>query len=132
MPLLLNYYRTVAKIQTTEQKGYITMGLLKDICKAENIKLIGFTEELSNILTSKQNFTGQGQAIAQEGEKYVIFDNTASLWERCFIVAHEVAHHLLGHLRPDTTITHQDRENEANIFASVITAFLLLQEYERR
>ena len=107
------------------------MGLLKDICKAENIKLIGFTEELSEILTGKQNFTGQGMAIASSDDKYIILDNTASIWEKRFTIAHEVAHHLFGHLRPDTTITHQDRENEANIFASVITAFLLLQEYER-
>ena len=108
------------------------MGLLNNICKDEKIKLIHFTEELSKVFTGKQNFTGQGRAIVQEGEKYVIFDNTASLWERRFTVAHEVAHHLLGHLRPDTTITPQDRENEANIFASVLVGLLIFKEYESR
>lgn len=107
------------------------MGLLNDICKDENIKLIGFTEELCDIFIHSKNFTGQGLSFEQKDEKYILFDNTASIWKKRFTIAHEIAHHLFGHLRPDTTITHQDRENEANIFASVITAFLLLQEYER-
>lgn len=47
-------------------------------------------------------------------------------------VAHEIAHHLLGHLRPGTTITHQDRENEANIFASVLIGLMLYKEYETK
>ena len=107
------------------------MGLLNDICKDENIKLIGFTDELSNVFTDEQNFTGQGFAIAQGNEKYILFDKTASTWERRFTVAHEVAHHLLGHLRLDTTTAPQDRENEANIFASVLVALLIFKEYER-
>ena len=108
------------------------MGLLNDICKAENIKLIGFTDELSKDLTGNRNFTGQGRAIVQGDNKYVIFDNTASLWESRFTIAHEIAHHLLGHLRLDTTITPQDRENEANIFAAVFVGLLIFKEYECR
>lgn len=105
------------------------MGLLNDICKDENIKLIEFTDEFGKILTGNSNTVGQGQAVLQGNEHYIIFDKTAPIWEKRFTVAHEVAHHLLGHLRPNTTITHQDMENEANIFASVIVALLLFQNY---
>lgn len=105
------------------------MGLLNDICRDENIRLIGFTDQLGEMLTGLSNTVGSGQAIAQANEKYILFDKTAPIWEKKFTVAHEVAHHLLGHLRSDTTITHQDRENEANIFASVIVALLLFQKH---
>ncbi len=108
------------------------MGLLNDICKDENIKLIEFTDEFGKILTGNTNTVGEGRAVAQGNKKYIFFDNSAQIWEKRFTVAHEIAHHLLGHLRPNTTITHQNMENEANIFASVITAMLLFKEYEVR
>lgn len=108
------------------------MGLLNNICKDENIKLIEFTDEISEMLTNSTNFKGAGRAVAQGDNKYIFFDSTAQYWEKRFIVAHEVAHHLLGHLRTDTTITPQDRENEANIFASVLVGLLIFKEYESR
>lgn len=107
------------------------MGLLNDICKDENIKLIKFTEEFGEMLTGNSNTTGQGFAVAQEDKKYIFFDSTAQIWERRFTVAHEIAHHLLGHLRLNSVIKPQDRENEANIFASVIVALLLFEEYKK-
>lgn len=106
------------------------MGILNDICKDENIKLIDFTDEFGEILIGTSNTIGQGLAVAQEDKKYIFFDRTAQKWEKRFTVAHEIAHHLFGHLRPNTTITHQDRENEANIFASVIVALLIFQNYK--
>lgn len=108
------------------------MGLLNNICKDENVKIIGLTEELMEILTGNCNFTGCGYAVAQGNEKYIFYDTTASIWEKRFTVAHEAAHHLLGHLRPNATISPQDRENEANIFAAIITAMILFKEYENK
>ncbi len=108
------------------------MGLINDICKDENIKLIEFTDEFGKILTGNPNTVGQGMAVVQENKKHILFDNSARIWEKRFTVAHEIAHHLLGHLRPNTTITHQDRENEANIFASVMVALMLYKEYEMK
>lgn len=106
------------------------MGILNEICKDENIKLIKFTSQLAEMLTGTKNTIGQGQAVVQNENKYILFDSTAQKWKKRFTVAHEIAHHLFGHLRPNTTITHQDRENEANIFASVIVALLIFQNYK--
>ncbi len=106
------------------------MGLLNEICKDENIRLIKFTDELGEMLIGDSNIIGQGLAVVQGDKKYVLLDDTAQKWEKQFTVAHEVAHHLFGHLRPETSITPQDRENEANIFASVLIALLLFQEYK--
>lgn len=100
------------------------MGLLNDICRDENIKLLEYTEELGETLT------GQERILSAGGKKYIIFDASASKWEKRFTIAHEIAHHLLGHLNPNATISRQDSENEANIFASILTAFLLFKEYE--
>ena len=108
------------------------MGLLNNICKDENIKIIGLTEELAEGITVDSNNIGFGLAVVQGNDKYILYDTTASIWEKRFTIAHEVAHHLLGHLRPNTTITPQDRENEANIFAAVITAMILFKEYENK
>ena len=134
MPLLRLVYfslnRAAAKIQIPEQKGHKTMGLLNDICEAENIKLIGFTEELAEKLTSYKFHEGIGRAIAQDDKKYILYDKTAPQWEKRFIVAHEVGHHLLGHLK-NTELSYEGKEMEANIFASVLVALLIFKEYER-
>lgn len=107
------------------------MGLLNDICKDQNIKLIAFTDELGEILMKNANTVGQGLAVNQDDNKYIFFDETSTIWEKRFTVAHEAAHHLLEHLRPNTNIDPKDRENEANIFAAVIVALLLFNEYEK-
>ncbi len=105
------------------------MGLLSDICKNENIELINFTPELGERLLGNSNTSGCGLALEYDNKKYILYDTAASIWEKRFIVAHEAAHHLLGHSRTNTTIAPQDRENEANIFASVITAMILFKKY---
>lgn len=107
------------------------MGLLNNICKDENIKLIEFTDEISEMLTNSTNFKGAGRAVAQGDNKYIFFDSTAPYWEKRFIVAHEIGHHLLGHLK-NTDLSYGGMEMESNIFASVIIGLLLFKEYESR
>lgn len=107
------------------------MGILNDICKGENITLAELTDELGKMLTENSNIKGRGLAVKLGGNKYIFVDKNAPIWEMRFIIAHEIAHHLLGHLEPDTAISHEVAENEADIFASVMVALLLFQEYEK-
>jgi Zn-dependent peptidase ImmA (M78 family) len=108
------------------------MSLLNDICSDENITVLRFTEELGQIFFKNPNTISQGLSAVQKDKKYIIYDSTAQTWERRFIIAHELAHHLFGHLRPNTSIKVEDREKEANIFASVLVAMMLFEEYKKQ
>lgn len=60
----------------------------------------------------------------------IIFDDTRPRFEQRYIVAHELAHLLLGHLsfRNDWKYPEQ-MESEANIFAAVLMANDILCRY---
>lgn len=82
------------------------MGVLNDICKAHGITLKcihGGTK-------------GAGYAIAGGDKQYIVVDGDASLWEQRFTVAHEIAHHLFGHLRAGADVGSPSAEMEANSF----------------
>ena len=97
------------------------MGLLSRICKEENICICNADEA--------DDFDG-GCAFEIDGEKYILLGKDVQNYERQFVVAHEVAHHILGHIRKRSSILPPEKsEMEADIFASVLVASLLLKEY---
>lgn len=96
------------------------MELLSRICKEENIRIC---------ITDRANDFGGGCALEVDGEKYILLSKDAQKYERQFVVAHELAHHILGHLRTkSSSLTSEKSEMEADIFASVLVASLLLKE----
>ena len=97
------------------------MELLSRICKEENIRICNVDEA--------DDFGG-GCAFEVDGEKYILLSKHIQNYERQFVVAHEVAHHILGHIRErSNTLPPEKSEMEADIFASVLVASLLLKEY---
>lgn len=73
-----------------KSKETIIVGLLSRICKEENIRICNVDEV--------DDFCG-GCAFEVGGEKYILIDKYIQNYERQFVVAHEVAHHILGHIR---------------------------------
>lgn len=110
------------------------MGIITDICKDNNIKIVHFNEEYS-----KELLNGCGMACAyryassDEGEeKVIILDEQCAnnKWERRLLAAHEMAHFLYGHLDNSFNLSHEQKEHEAQTFASAFVALMLYDEYK--
>lgn len=107
--------------------------ILIDICKSENIKVISMPQsELNKFYEG----CGGGFALSAFGQgesvfKVIAYDESREERERQSIVAHEIAHHILGHLMPSCTLSHDSQEFEANIFCLVLMAMGVYKEFER-
>lgn len=79
----------------------------------------------------KDTIKGGGFVVTPEvgvANNTILFDDTVSQVEKNHIVLHEIGHILLGHL--DNDLDTDTKEMEANIFAAVILAHTLYEEYE--
>lgn len=106
--------------------------LLKAICKNENITLVAAPNPDMECLTDKVIEWGSGLAARYGDFNAIFYNGTAAKWKQRIIVAHEIAHHLLGHLEPSCTLSTEVQELEANVFSAVITAMGVYKEYEQK
>ena len=104
------------------------MNILQRLCADNNIKLRHITEDFLADFEHDGFRNATGVAIRAGSEKYILVDSDADTWEGRFIVAHELAHHLLGHLRAPMG----NCEMEANMLAAVMIGSMLVREAEKR
>ena len=60
-------------------------------------------------------------------EKFILMSGIIPPGQYRYTLAHEIGHHLLGHL--DKEIPKEVRENEANIFAAVFVCMTLYEQW---
>jgi len=104
--------------------------ILRAICESEDIELFAFPHMPSI----------RGSAVqAADGFKMICYDEDAGYWEQQKIIAHEVWHHIAGHLCDHNVsdardgmklISVKECELEAKIFAAVFTAMNLFKRFE--
>jgi Zn-dependent peptidase ImmA (M78 family) len=108
------------------------LNILESICDAEDITLI------SKPFTSRLN----GLAMRdKDGGKAIGYKAGMSDWSTASVVAHELGHHLLGHLELKGYSAHNEErggnwvnergEREAEIFAAVFTAMMVFIKYSQ-
>ena len=99
------------------------MGFVSHVCKKNNIKLLSF--QAAGVTGEK----GGGCVVLPEiAGNLVLYDDNVGRVEKNHIVLHEIGHILLGHL--DNDLNNEANEMEANIFAAVILAHTLYEEYK--
>ena len=102
------------------------MGILGNICRDNGICLAEINGELSKLLgLEAPSGRGAGLAFRAEDVRFILYDGAAGRYEKQFIVAHELAHHLFGHLEEGRAGQWERNEQEANIFAAVFIALSL-------
>lgn len=78
---------------------------------------------------------GHGKAYAihvtDEGEdiNIIFYDDTAPLWKRRELIAHEVGHIMMGHLDGHCSLSTEQCETEAIVFDAVFIALMLFAQY---
>lgn len=108
---------------------------LSQICKDNGIILAPYksSQKMIDLFRPNGMFHGStGFAVNSGGRKYILFDDSRPEMEVRFTVAHELAHHLLGHLdyRSEESGKYpQDMEVEANLFAVAIITNDILCHY---
>ncbi len=97
------------------------MGKLSEICKQENVQIKrAAAEDLYEICEGKVN---GGCAVRRNGQNFILLDKNLKGYEKMLVLAHEMAHHIFGHLDKDE-ITEQ-MEDEARLFSVVYTALYM-------
>jgi hypothetical protein len=108
--------------------------LLEMICEKENIYLDAW--DLSNT-----SFGGGFAMKIPGGEKGIAYDDTLEGWRKYAVIAHEIAHHVLGHFDDETHMFEnygdnnpkkQKNELEAQVFSAVFTAMAMFMEYSQK
>ena len=100
---------------------------LLNICRDENIHVKETTENDSMY----EDVVSHGGALAlnvSNGDRFIFLASKQGVWERKLCVAHELAHHLFGHLKKDK-VTKSD-ELEAQIFSIVYVALQMFSSHE--
>lgn len=101
------------------------MSILYDICKGENIAVKSL-EDVAKIGIPLPD----APAVALGGKyRIVLLKDGLEKWERRHLAAHEIGHHLMGHLTPNFNCGHETMELEANVFSAVMTALMVFHEY---
>ena len=77
------------------------------------LEMLGLTEVVENT---------EGFAFDLGSGPFILYNKRRHKASRLYTVAHELAHAVMGHLDKDCTLSHECREKEANIFASVFVA----------
>jgi len=106
--------------------------LLKTICKDHNIHL--------NSHSGMGTIKGFATLFPESGERVIAYNDELRGWAKIKTIAHEIAHHALGHLDGDTlclgSTGHvsgeepiQIMEREADIFAAAFTAMVMFMGY---
>ncbi len=94
------------------------MGILTDVCEKEGIE--------AKFFYPKQR--GEALAIKDHEKRTILIDKDGSLWEKRLSLAHELAHHIFGHLdHPGETF--ENEESEARMFSAAFVALLMFAEY---
>ena len=93
----------------------MTIKQLEKICKKRNITLIG-KSEIMTMDPEIADAMGGGLALLIRDAKAVLYNDEMPHDEQVKTIAHEVAHHILGHLGLKN-ITREAAEREASIFA---------------
>lgn len=103
------------------------MGVLNQICEDERIavKFI-LPDQATDILKPDTSLRLDGA----DPERYILLDPNKQKWEKKLVWAHELAHHIFGHLDDCSKLGTEEKENEARIFAAVFTALLIFKQYD--
>ena len=111
------------------------MNILEAICKDEGISLHGV------------DFLRKTQGVAmrdpdEPDTKTILYSVHAEGWSKMTIIAHEIAHHVLGHLDDGamafgdisnkTNPIRERNEQEAQVFATTFTACAMFFDYYKR
>lgn len=108
---------------------------LSQICKDNGIILATYKNAQPLIDIFRQDgmsYENTGCAFVFGDRKYILYDDSRPEMEMRFTVAHELAHHLLGHLdyrSKGFTENPQLMEVEANMFAAAIIANDIFSQY---
>ena len=94
-------------------------GLLREICKSEEITLHSHDGA----------GTIQGFAVNAQGDKGIYYNPEIKGWARIAVIAHEIGHHVLGHLDEKHSRPLEYIEQEARIFAAAFTAIALYNRH---
>ncbi len=112
------------------------MDILNKICKDQGIIVKGFSEEIvQDICKSLTRGDNRGKAYAihvtDKGEDInaIFYDDTAPLWKRRELIAHEVGHIIMGHLDGHCPLSTKQCETEAIVFDAVFIALMLFAQY---
>lgn len=103
------------------------MDVLNQMCEDERIavKLI-LPEQATDILKPDTALHLDGA----NPERYILLDPNKQKWEKNLVQAHELAHHIFGHLDDRSKLGTEEKESEARIFAAVFTALLIFKQYD--
>lgn len=111
------------------------MGFIKNITDKFNIKIVSIKEFEKVTSSNFENYVGAGYAfnipMNKEDISCILYDDTADEIEKNSIVLHELGHILLGHLRDNCSLKSEVKEMEASIFAAVILALSMYEEYKK-
>ena len=94
---------------------------LESICKAEGIHLdpAPWINGVSGI---------NGAAMSVDGNRIIAYKSTLTGWEKVSVLAHELGHHILGHLGEHAPPVKQ-ADLEAQCFAAAFTAVALFMKH---
>lgn len=116
------------------------MGFIKNITDKFNIKIFSIKEFEKVTSSNFENYVGAGYAFnipidnkngTRKDISCILYDDTADEIEKNSIVLHELGHILLGHFRDNCSLQDEVQEREASIFASVILALSMYEEYKK-
>lgn len=104
-----------------------SMDILKQMCEDERIavKFI-LPDQATDILKPDTSLRIDGA----DPERYILLNPNKQKWEKKLVWAHELAHHIFGHLDDCSKLGTEEKENEARIFAAVFTALLIFKQYD--
>lgn len=95
--------------------------ILTKVCESENIHIRVVPEGNTKMYKNVSSHDGALAAInVSNGDKYIFLSPNQSVWERKLCVAHELAHHIFGHLNKNS-VSETD-ETEARMFAAAYLA----------
>ncbi len=104
---------------------------ISDICRAEGVKVIPYSaggELLKKLNLEERARENDGLSNAPQGQRLIFYNDSCIIGRQRFTVAHELGHHILGHVGKYELVCREPHpqdnpiERDANIFASRILA----------
>ena len=108
------------------------MSYLSQIAQNNSIAIGLMNDEILNLLGRDVN-SSRGCAVRCENSAQILCDADAGSHEKEFIIAHELAHLLFGHMREGKQgVSSQHAEMEADMFAAALMALILFEEVKQK
>ena len=111
--------------------------MLDEICKQRNILATSYCRaseviDLLDIRETTDKKRGLAFAFEDTERDYIFFDGEQSESEKAIVMAHEIGHHVMEHLRKRHFLSVDDMEIEANMFGAVLMAMCVFEDFKQK